>query len=252
MNKLKFVAHRGESAIAPENTVEAYVLAWKNGKSWGAETDVYLSKDHVLMCCHDESTLRTCGVDWPLRNHTVAELKTLDAGNWKGAQWTGCRIPTLREVLTVMPPDGHLFVEIKSAGNGLVEAFEESRTAAGVKPEQITFISFHGEELKIIREQLPQYKTLLLIWLNVLPSGRPEFPAEELIARLQAEQVNGVDMGFAEHCVDAAYIKKIKDAGFEVHIWTVDDISEAVRLSHAGVDSITTNRPTYLAENWPE
>ena len=46
----RLVAHRGESVYAPENTVPAYELAWKNGAAWAAETDVYLTKDNVLVC----------------------------------------------------------------------------------------------------------------------------------------------------------------------------------------------------------
>ena len=62
--KFKFVAHRGESMFAPENTAEAYTLAWRNGTAWGAETDVYLTQDGVLVCSHDDSATRTAGIDF--------------------------------------------------------------------------------------------------------------------------------------------------------------------------------------------
>ena len=113
--KFKFVAHRGESMFAPENTAEAYTLAWRNGTAWGAETDFYLTQEGVLVCSHDDSAIRTAGVDFKFRDHTLEEAKKLDVGKWKGPQWTGCKVPSLREVFNTMPPEAHIYVEIISA-----------------------------------------------------------------------------------------------------------------------------------------
>ncbi|MEA4863164.1 MAG: glycerophosphodiester phosphodiesterase family protein [Victivallaceae bacterium] len=253
MRKIRFVAHRGESSVAPENTREAFVLAWRNRVSWGVETDVYLTTDNVLVCMHDPNTRRTCGVDWNVREHSLAQLKTLDAGVWKGAQWLNCRVPTLREVLETMPTDGHIFVEIKSAGGGFPEAFEEARIASGVRPDQISFISFSGNELNIARAALPEYKQYLLRYSGKSKTGPgPELTAEALIAEMRELGVDGVDFAAEGMCYDAEYVKKVHDAGFEFHVWTVDLLEDALELASRGVDSITTNCPAVLAAGWPE
>ncbi len=147
----RLVAHRGESVYAPENTVPAYELAWKNGAAWAAETDVYLTKDNVLVCNHDSTTDRTAKVPGTIRNMTFAELQKLDVGKWKDPQWAGTTIPALREVFAVLPENKHMFLEIKSAGDGFAEAYENARKAGGISDEQITIISFSQDELRRVR-----------------------------------------------------------------------------------------------------
>ena len=111
---VKFVAHRGESQAAPENTLESFVLAWQRG-SKAIEGDFHLSKDGVVVCMHDDNAKRTCGVDKPLAEMTLAEINTLDAGLHKGEAWRFTRVPTLAEVLATVPDYGEIFIELKSA-----------------------------------------------------------------------------------------------------------------------------------------
>ena len=65
---------------------------------------------------HDSNAGRTCGVKRELAELTLAEIKALDAGAWKGAQWRFTRVPTLAEVLATMPDYGEIFIELKSVG----------------------------------------------------------------------------------------------------------------------------------------
>ncbi|TXT38004.1 MAG: glycerophosphoryl diester phosphodiesterase [Planctomycetota bacterium] len=71
----EIIAHRGASAEAPENTLAAIQLAWQQGAD-AAEIDVMLTADGQLVAIHDETTLRTGGVDWIVSGRTLAELKT--------------------------------------------------------------------------------------------------------------------------------------------------------------------------------
>ena len=250
---VKFVAHRGESVTAPENTVEAYRLAWKNGCAWGVETDIHMTKDGVLVCNHDLTTERTGGVKRAIADQTIAELKALDVGKWKGPEYTGCRIPTLREVLAETPPDGHVFVEIKKTGDGFAKAFQNAFDGSGIRKEQLTFISFEREELRRIRKILPENRTLLLLELPP-KDGKPPMSAKEIVAILDREKFTGVDIGadadIPKEYFTAEYIKTIHDAGYEVHFWTVDDTANARLLVERGADSITTNRATAMGREW--
>src|SRR4051794_19310515 len=78
---VEIVGHRGASHDAPENTVAAIKLAWKQ-KADASEFDVYLSKDGKIVVIHDGTTKRTAGVAKKVIDQTLAELRELDAGKW--------------------------------------------------------------------------------------------------------------------------------------------------------------------------
>jgi len=106
-------AHRGASAYAPENTLEAYRMAVEMGAE-GIELDVHLSRDGEIVVIHDSTVDRTTNGSGSVPNFTLQELKELDASN--GIEdYRGVKIPTLREVYELLQPFGTLVnVEIKS------------------------------------------------------------------------------------------------------------------------------------------
>ncbi|MEM7392442.1 MAG: glycerophosphodiester phosphodiesterase family protein [Verrucomicrobiota bacterium] len=91
------VAHRGASKDAPENTLPAFNLAWEQGAD-AIEGDFHLTADDKIVCIHDRDTEEVASVKKIVRQSTLAELKRLDVGSWKGKQWADTRIPTLAEV----------------------------------------------------------------------------------------------------------------------------------------------------------
>ena len=101
--KIGVCAHRGDNREAPENTVPAFRLAAEKG-AHQIECDVKLSKDGHLVIMHDSTVDRTTNGTGPIAEHTLAELRKLDAGSWKGPQWEGVRIPTFSDVLEAVPP----------------------------------------------------------------------------------------------------------------------------------------------------
>lgn len=131
------IAHRGSSWTAPEHTLAAYELALKQGADF-VEPDLQLTKDGVLVCLHDTTLERTTNVEelfperaktsggkriWPVADFTLAELKTLDAGSWKSAEFAGARIPTLDEMIDLVRGKAGIIPETKSpelyGGRGL-------------------------------------------------------------------------------------------------------------------------------------
>src|SRR5665647_3725193 len=99
---ISFIAHRGESFAAPENTLAAIKLAWTNNAD-GVEIDVRLSKDKKIVVIHDMNTKRTSGLSRRVKSHSIDSLKKLDVGSWKGKKWLNERIPTLKEILENVP-----------------------------------------------------------------------------------------------------------------------------------------------------
>src|SRR5262249_38764427 len=100
--RMEIIAHRGASHDAPENTLAAMRLAWAQGAD-AIECDVHLARDGELVVVHDPDARRTTGVALEVARASVAELQQLDAGRWKDARFAGEKIPTLDEVLALVP-----------------------------------------------------------------------------------------------------------------------------------------------------
>ncbi len=146
---VQLVAHRGESEAAPENTLESFTLAWARGARL-IEGDFHLTLDGEVVCMHDSNAGRTCGVKRELAELTLAEIKALDAGAWKGPQWRFTRVPTLAEVLGTMPDYGEIYIELKSVGP-IVDRLREIFAASGRRPEQLTFIAFDETTIATVK-----------------------------------------------------------------------------------------------------
>jgi glycerophosphoryl diester phosphodiesterase len=241
---VEIIAHRGASDEAPENTLAAVNLAWRQ-RADAVEVDVYQSKDGRIVVLHDGTTKRTAGVDKPVTEQTLAELKALDAGTWKAKRWAGERIPTLAEVLATIPKGRRMFVEIK-CGPAIVPELQAVVKASKKSPQQIVFISFSPEACSAVKRALPAHAVYLLCGFRKdEKTGRWLPTAEELMALARNAKLDGVDLGAAEP-MNADLVAKIKAAGLGVFVWTVDDVGLAKSLVKAGVDGITTDQPGSL------
>jgi glycerophosphoryl diester phosphodiesterase len=245
-NAAEVVAHRGESQLAPENTLAAVELAWQRGAD-AVEIDIHLTADGHPIVCHDEDTKRTTGRRLVIRQSTLAELRALDAGVWKGAQWKGQKLPTLKEVVDTMPEHHRLFVEVKS-GAETVPVLKNVVEASGKRPEQVVVISFHPEVIAEARRLMPRHRAFLLVGLHKdKKTGPPPPTVEEVIADARKVKADGVDLS-ADPVLDRHFVERLHKAGLEVYAWTVDSPDEARRLIDIGVLGITTNRAGWLKQ----
>lgn len=244
------VAHRGASHDAPENTMAATRLAWKQ-KADAVETDIYLSKDGKLIVSHDKTGKRTAGRDVAFAEITQAEARELDAGSWKDPKFKGEKIPLLEEQIASIPPGKRMLVEIK-IGPEIVPELARVLKQMRADEKNITIISFNYESLKEVRKQLPHLPTL---WLLSHPAPNAKKTAttkapptvDEMIRDAKAAKLTGLDLQHTWPLTDAD-VKKIKAAGLQLHVWTVDDVDVAQRWIGFGAASITTNRPGWLRE----
>jgi glycerophosphoryl diester phosphodiesterase len=240
------VAHRGASFDAPENTVASAKLGWKQ-EADAVEIDIYLSKDGRIVVMHDADTKRTTGVVGKMVETTAADLRALDAGSWKGADWKGERIPFLEEIIATVPAGRRLFIEIK-CGPEILPELERVWKASGLKPAQTVIIGFGYDTMVAARKRFPDVP---VHWLSGFKtnakSGAVTPTVGELIRKAKAGGLTGIDVSH-QGPVDEAFIRQVKAAGLQCHVWTVDDPVIARRLKAAGVDSITTNRPRWLRE----
>lgn len=249
LRAVDIVAHRGASHDAPENTLAAERLAWAQGAD-AVELDIHLSKDGQLPVLHDFNAKRITGRDAGIKDLTLAELRTLDAGAWKGPQFAGEKIPTLDEMIALLPPDRRLLIEIKS-GPEIVPELTRCLARHGLSEKIVTIISFNYESLQQVRKTLPHLPTLYLVGYKAPDPKAPvadEPPTvDAMIAKAKAAHLTGLDL---QHTwpLTAADVRKIKDAGLQLHVWTVDDSAIAQRWIEFGAASITTNRPGWLRE----
>jgi glycerophosphoryl diester phosphodiesterase len=240
------IAHRGASHDAPENTLAAIRLGFEQGADF-VEVDLRLTADQQIVLMHDGDTKRTAGRDKKVAEQTLQELKTLDAGSFKGAKWTGERIPTLAEALAAIPAGKGIFLELK-AGPEIVPPLAEVLKSSKLAREQIVIIAFDFAAITEAKRRLPDYQALWLVAFKKSDNGTSWTPAPEKIIDQARGHVDGLDLK-ACAAIDAELIKQAKSAGLSVYTWTVNDPVVARQMKDVGVLGITTDRPRMLRDS---
>lgn len=225
-------AHRGASSYAPENTLEAFELAVKMGAD-GVELDTHLSKDGVIMVCHDDRVDRCSDGKGRICDMTCSELKQLDF-SYKFPEYKGAKMPTLAEVYDLLKPT-NLFIniEIKSLPI-LYPGIEEKLNALADSmdmQDRIMYSSFNHYSLKKMRDINPD------VPLGILYNDAPYEPWKYAKA-----------LGFTAlhpHMASLQYpvVSNAQAAGIKVHPWTVDSEEDIMWMYRLGVDAVISNRP---------
>lgn len=239
MHHVEFIAHRGSSYLAPENTLGALRLGWSETTT--CEVDVRATKDGRIVVIHDETALRTTGVDLVVAKHTLEELQRLDAGAWKGAAWKGERLPSLAEAIAAIPPNKRLLIEIKG-GPEIIPELARVVHESG-RAESLTLQGFDRATCAQAKTALPEVPVHLLAFLEYeREAARAEWDVAMTIVR--EEKLDGIGVNPAS--VVGSGIAEAHAAGVRVNIWTIDDADLARLFISAKVDGIITNRPGWL------
>jgi glycerophosphoryl diester phosphodiesterase len=236
----QIIGHRGASDDAPENTVASFKLGYAQGAD-GCELDFRSTEDHRLIVIHDGTTRRVAGVDKKVSEQTFDELRALEVGQWgkwKGKGFTE-KLPTLDEALATIPEGRKFYLHCYCAESDIKQV-RDSVVQSGRKPDQVVLIAFDLGPCIEFKKLLPQCQAY---WLCSYRSKSSSLT--ELIQKAKAAGVDGINLDH-HFPIDKAFVEKVHRAGLEMHVWTVDDVAEAVKLVRAGVDSITTNRPGWL------
>ncbi|MSS99876.1 MAG: glycerophosphodiester phosphodiesterase [Pedosphaera sp.] len=246
VSALDIIAHRGASHDAPENTLAAFKLGWQQ-RADAVELDIWLTKDGKIICLHDANTKRTTGVMKQVGESTLDQLRALDAGAWKDPKWKGEKLPTLAEVLALIPEGKRLVIEIK-CGIEVLPALERDIHASGRPAAQLVIISFKRDVCVKAKKIFPQIPVLFLAsFKQDKETGAWTPPPDELIRKAKSGGLDGINLGY-KGPIDAAFVKKARAAGLKFYVWTVNDTEAARTLVAAGVDGITTDRPEWLRE----
>ena len=225
---MRATAHRGYSAIAPENTLPAFRLAGEAG-FWAAECDIHLTADGVWVVSHDTTIDRMTDGTGAIADMTYDELMTytVDAGN-NIENYPGLKTPTLAEYLDVMKEYGlHDVIEIKDIPSGDFGSLAAILNAREEK-ENFIIISFDRAALRAVRPLMPDTPMYLL-----------ESPAtQDGIDFCLEYGIDGIDFSYI---TPDETVYAVQAAGLETMVWTVDDIGTAERYYACGVRDITTN-----------
>tara|TARA_R110002072_G_scaffold13481_3_gene57021 strand:+ start:101894 stop:102730 length:837 start_codon:yes stop_codon:yes gene_type:complete len=260
---VEIVAHRGASIEAPENTLAAVKLAWQLNAD-AVEIDVQLTRDGRLAVIHDATLSRTAGVDRNVGDVDLSELRTIDVGSWKDERWRGETIPELCDVLSTIPAERRVFVELKDGNDAaphpaIVSALRRDLAETNSPPKSIVLISFYPALLRAAKHALPDFDAFLVVEQKPAsgrggatnenvgnPSATHWQPSiEEIIDVAVSSDFNGVDLSNTA-AVTLEAIDYVRQAKLASCIWTVNSIEDARRLITARVNSLTTDDPRTL------
>ena len=238
------IAHRGESFIAPENTLAAINLAWEHGAD-AIEIDVHLTYDNEIVVIHDKRTGRTGNINYSVKKSPLAKLKEVDVGVKKGDEFIGEKIPTLQEVIQTVPPKGKLIIEIK-CGTEILAPLSIVLEHSKLMNHQIELICFDLKVISDAKKFLPQFKALWLLNLDYyLPHWMLRTNVVKVVERVNEYGLDGIN-GWAGNMLNRKFVRAFKKEGLWVYTWTINDVQTAEKLIDYGVDAITTDRPAWL------
>jgi glycerophosphoryl diester phosphodiesterase len=258
------IAHRGARSLAPENTLAAARKALEIGADmW--ELDVALSADGEIVVLHDDTLERTSNVaeifpgraPWRIHEFTLEEIRRLDFGSWfvqkdpfgqiaagqvtpaELQSYTGEPAPTLRQALEITRQNNwSVNVEIKDVSRTPGDAIIVEKVAGLVKEMEMTnrviISSFNHTYLQQSKQVAPEISTAALVsWPNFAPA--------HLLRRLGAQSYHP-----DANLILPGSIRRLRNAGFGVNIWTVNDQAVMRRLIKAGASGIITDFPQLL------
>ncbi|HFJ9516879.1 TPA: glycerophosphodiester phosphodiesterase, partial [Bacillus tropicus] len=235
LNHIKNIAHRGASAYAPEHTIAAYTLG-QQLKGDYIEIDLQMTKDGHLVAMHDETVNRTTNGTGLVKEHTLEEIKKLNAGSFFNEkhpslakkEFEDAKVPTLEEIIETFGHGANYYIETKSPDE-----------YAGMEEELLEIIKHYEISDNVIIQSFSKESLQKIHSLDV------NIPLVQLLSYKKAVQLTELEikkyktycigLGMNYKYIDSAYVKRIKKHGLEVHPFTVDNEKDMKKLLLWGV-----------------
>lgn len=237
--RILVIAHRGDSAAAPENTLAAFRGAVAKHADY-VELDTRASADGTLYCLHDDTVDRTTNAVATLGGEKIKfsqltdqQIDALDAGAWFEARYTGERIPRLADALAAIQADSRTLLERKAGSAESHARMLREKKLIG----KLIVQSFDWQFLEELHKLEPTQPLAVL--------GDKAFD-EKRWAGLPATGAQIVAWKHSD--LNADLIAQLHARGYKVFAWTVDELADWQRLAAAGIDGIITNRPGELRQ----
>jgi glycerophosphoryl diester phosphodiesterase len=239
------IGHRGNSGVAPANTMESIRQAVALGVDM-IELDVRQTKDGILILIHNDTLDETTNSKGLVSDMDYANIRELDAGSWKDKRYVGERIPTLMEALDFAKGKVYLSLDLKDEA---------------VIPVMINVIKNADmvDDVVICGCCEPQAKAIWDINKNITVVLNTDSKLDELakrenktdficeyIYRACRERFSALNVSYKFVTEELIYRAHLR--GLPVWTWTVDNISDMERLINMGVDAIYSNFPERLLQ----
>jgi glycerophosphoryl diester phosphodiesterase len=225
---MKYIAHRGLSSQAPENTIASFSLAAKNQHFYGIECDVYSTKDGEFVVFHDDNLKRMAKATRNIMDLTYPELSeySIKTGS-KIRTYRNEKIPLLTAFLDIcLDNNKAAVIEIKKV-HDITQLTNLVAILDNYPSLTVILISFNLNYLKYLR-------AITNIDLQYLTQSI----STEIMYDCRA---NHIDMSVDKDKLTPAIVKKLKKEGFKIAVYTVDSISQALQYEKMGIDFLTTN-----------
>lgn len=272
-NKFLNIAHRGASGHAPEHTFASYDLV-KKMKADYLELDIQLTKDGQLIAMHDTAVDRTTNGTGEVRNKTLSEIKSLDAGSWfneaypeKAKQeYVGQKVPTLEEIFQKYGRSMKYYIETKSPDVypgmeekllGLLEKY--NLVGQNMSSSRVMIQSFSQESLKKIHSMNQNIPLVQLLWYY--PNDKNEIieeskitSAPEHVTNKEFQEIKKYAVGIGpnlrndngELIINEPYMKMARENGLLIHPYTINEKEDMRLLIGWGATGMFTNYPDRL------
>ncbi len=252
------IAHRGASAVAPENTIIAFEKALEIGVD-AVEFDLHGTADGHVVVIHDATLNRTTTLSGLVRKKRLETIKFADAGAWFHPDFRGDwrsytdaagreigwlppdaqahRVPTLEEALACITPKAIAVAEIKEPeiAEAAISKIKEMNLL-----EKVVIISFHTGALETVRALEPRIPTGWLIGSH----NRANSPIT-LCQKLA--ELGGTFLNVNHQLLNAEFVYELKRRGINLWCWTVDELARIRQMRTLGVQGITSNHPERFA-----
>ena len=245
------IAHRGASALAPENTPAAFQKAIDDGAD-GIEFDVRFARDGVPVVIHDAKLDRLARVNGSVSDFTSEELRSLDVGSWFNAKnprrafekYSGETIPSLAQSLEFLRDfRGLLYIELKCRENEIESLVKAVCRVIGKSPllPNILIKSFKLEVIPKVLRHCPDVKTAALFAPKIMTILRKEKHLVKIASELGADEIS---LHFS--LCTRKLMEKAAKKNLPVTIWTADNPQWVKRALNLGINAIITNNPARL------
>ena len=227
---MQYVGHRGDPRHAPENTLASLEMAWRHGRR-AIECDIRATRDGVPIMFHDAGFSRVTDGEGVVARRLWRNCRRLDAGAWFHARFTGERIASVEQVLTVFRRRPMtLFLELKVAG---VERRLHRLIAEAGMAHRCRIASYHLRALGPLRRLTPR-----LSLYRVTGFTQPITP--RIIHHARRMGLRGL-LAF-KRWVTPAVVRRLTAEGLELYVWTVRTAAEEQKYLAMGVTGVMTER----------
>ncbi|MEG0979606.1 MAG: glycerophosphodiester phosphodiesterase family protein [Oscillospiraceae bacterium] len=231
------ICHRGALKYAPENTVPAFLKAVEL-EADGVEFDVHLTKDKQLVVCHDYSINETSDGHGKIKDFTLEELQAFDFGIKFNTEFTGTKIPTLKEVMDIVKGLKIINIELKAH----FECNEELATHVVQELEpyninnKIIYSSFDHELLKIMKKIDNNLNIGALFSATECVTDKQFNNKLKLVLENEFQAIHPHAL-----CTKEEYVRICHDNGIMVNTWGAVSSNRIQKMLDSGCDSIITN-----------